>query len=970
MIFLFCCTWQSYKGSFIEKKGVLIEKKMKVCQKSASLNQKSTNMKISRKGLLGLCLILTTFLAHSQSYKITGTVLDINGESLVGASAYIIEEGKVLKGASSDKDGRFTISEVKKSGYILAVTYIGYKDYSRNISIENQDIDLGKIRLEEDATQLGDVLVETLQARTVQKGDTLQYNANAFKVMEGSNADKLIEKMPGIVINNGKVQAQGEDVKRILVDNKPFFGDDPMATLSNLPSDIIDKIEVFDKMSDQAEFTGVDDGNSYKTINIVTAKDKRNGQFGKLYGGYGTDGLYVAGGNLNLFKGDSRLSIIGLSNNVNSQNFSMEDIVGATGSTGGGRGGRGGGRRGGQGGSSPQNFMVGQQPGVSKVNSFGLNYTNNFSDKLDLSASYFFNKTNNVLEQESLRQTFLNKDSISYYDELSWVKTENYNHRFNMKLDYKINAKNSITFRPNLSFQANNNLNLSEGSSFFDKTAPLSTFKNQTNREMSGYNIGGDLTYRHRFDKKGRTLSLGLNTTFSNKDSESIQDNHSESFMPPSVADIRQRNDAVGQGFKISSSLVYTEPVGEFSILNFNYKNSFSEDQNDKEVSDYDFIAEAYTNIDSLLSNKYENDYMTHSGGVGYRYRNKGWMISGGLSYQHSTLMGNQLFPFESELDKSFNNVLPNLMLSAKINSSNSVRLRYRANTNAPSISRLQSVIDNSNPLMLSSGNPLLDESYSHNLSVRYTYTNTEKGLTLMYILSGVLTQNYIGNSRIVADESPVTLPNGYVVPVGGQYTQPVNLDGYKNFRTMLVFGMPIDWIKSNLNLTTSFNYNQQPSLINSLKNRADNYTTSLGLVIGSNISDKLDFTVSYNGSYNTLKNNLQTSGDNNYLNHQAKLRFEWDAWNGIVLRTDGLYSHYKGLTDDFDEKYFTSNASLSKRLWKNKLECSLGVYDIFNNQDNFSRNITDSYIEDTSSNLLGRYYMASMRFNIRNFKL
>src|SRR5690606_2917827 len=277
-------------------------------------------------------------------------------------------------------------------------------------------VDLGRIALADDVVALDEAVVEAVQERVILRGDTTAYNAAAFQVNPDANAEDLVAKLPGVVVQDGEVQAEGEAVRRVLVDGEEFFGDDPTAALRNLPAEIIQEIQVFDRQSDQARFTGFDDGNEEKTINVVTRADRRNGQFGRVHGGAGLDGRYNAGAAVNVFDGSRRITLLGLSNNVNQQNFASEDLAGVLGGSGGrrgGRGGRGGGARGagprggGGDGVDPRSYLVGERGGLNTTHALGVNYTDRLGDRVRLNGSYFLNHTGNDTESSLDRTYFL-----------------------------------------------------------------------------------------------------------------------------------------------------------------------------------------------------------------------------------------------------------------------------------------------------------------------------------------------------------------------------------------------------------------------------------------------------------------------------------------------------------------------------------------------------------------------------------
>jgi hypothetical protein len=368
----------------------------------------------------------------------------------------------------SNSQGAFTFNNVPDGSYILSVTSVGYGEVKKPVTVLGQSVNIGTVSISKTAEILSTVVINN-NPPVKQNGDTLDYSASQFKVNPDATSEDLIKKMPGVTVDRqtGTVTAQGETVKKVTVDGRDFFGDDATATLRNLPADVVDKIQVFDKLSDQAQLTGFDDGNTTKSINIVTKKDMRTGNFGRVYAGYGTDDRYSGGGNVSFFNNARRISLVGLVNNVNQQNFSSEDLLGVSG---GGRG--GGGRRGGRGGGNfrggSSNFTVGPQSGIAKTNAFGVNYSDAWGKKIDVTGSYFFNNSNTDNNQTLSQQNFLKEDSSQYYDENTLSHNTNYNNRVNFRLTYRIDSSNTIIATSNLNFQKNNSTNLVSGSNFLD----------------------------------------------------------------------------------------------------------------------------------------------------------------------------------------------------------------------------------------------------------------------------------------------------------------------------------------------------------------------------------------------------------------------------------------------------------------------------------------------------------------------
>ena len=866
----------------------------------------------------------------------------------------------------TDKSGNFAFNNLEAGAYTLFITHSGYEKIQQKINIQASNNTAIPFSLSKLPTDLTGVTIVSKAAPVRMKVDTTEFSASQFKVNPDATAEDLIKKLPGIVIDkSGNVTTMGEQVKKVTVDGRDFFGDDATAALKNLPADVIDKIQVFDKLSDQAAFTGFDDGNSTKAINIVTKAGMRNGQFGRVYAGYGTDNRYAAGGNMSFFKKDRRISLVGLFNNVNQQNFSSEDLLGVTSSGGGNRGGgnRGGGGRGGGG----NNFMVGQQTGISSTNAFGINYSDKWGKKLDVSGSYFFNNSNTGNDQSSNTQSLVNNQ----FNDQSVISTsKNYNNRFNLRMEYKIDEKNSLMFTPSFSFQKNNSFNELDGASYFIKASPISTQRSTTSASTSGYNSNNNLLFRHSFAKKGRTISLnlsaGLNHKSGNTYLNSVNDYYDTSGVRVIATD--QLKDQLVNGNTFSASVVYTEPIGKKGQLQLNYNPSVSKNKSDLETFNYDHSNNKYSLFDTGYSNKFNSTQASQSVGVSYRVGDRDNMFSVGGTYKYLKLTSDQLFPMAVSVNKPFNNFLPNLMWRKKISAKNTINIMYRASTNPPSISQLQNVIDNSNTLMVTSGNPDLKQQVSNTLSTRYTFTNTKTSRSFFANLFLQQASNYVANATYIA-KSDSALSPAITLHRGSQLTKPVNLDGFVSVRSLLTYAMPVKFIKSNLNLNAGMTYSKLPGLNNKVSTTSNNYTYNGGLGISSNISQYIDFNVSYNASVTNTKNSADASNNTNYTTQSAALQLNLLSKKGWFVQNDLSYTGYSGLGAGYNQQFVLWNAGIGKKFLKNQAgELKLSVFDLLKQNQSITRTVDPSFIEDVRNQVLQQYFLLTFTYKLKNF--
>lgn len=912
--------------------------------------------------------------AFAQTGNITGTLRDQSDSSLVsGATVELLlqKDSSLVKATVSDNKGKFTLADVVAGELIIRISTIGYQEYIDIFSLKEPAKDLGFISLSKRGKDLSTVTIISKAPPVVQKGDTSQYSANQYKVNPDATTEDLIKKMPGITVDkDGTVTAQGEQVKKITIDGKDFFGDDASAALKNLPSEVVDKIQVFDRLSDQAQLTGFDDGNSQKAINIVTKTAIKNGQFGRAYAGYGTDERYSAGGNVSFFNGDRRFSVVANFNNINQQNFGSQDLLGITSGASANRGGPGGGRGGrGMGMGGSESFSVGQASGISRTNALGLNYSDKWGKKINVTGSYFFNNSTNNNAAVTNIETLGAAKQFSFQDANS--NTKNNNHRINLRLEYKIDSNNTLFIIPSINLQNNKTVSLSSlrttnavGDSVNNSLA------NSTN-DRNGYNIRNNIMYRHSFPKKGRTLSLGFNTTFTKNDGESITDARYRFYDSLGVftRDSLQNQfaDNNTDGYTLGGSIAYTEPIGKKGQLQIDYNPSFQKNKADQQT--FLFDGSKYSKFDSTLSNRFDNTVTTHNAGISYRLSpSKDEQFAVGVNVQHSKLESQRIYPTATNVDQSFSNILPNAMWRKKLSAYSNIRVFYRAYTNFPTVTQLQDVVNLTNPLRVSSGNPELKQSFSHFLGGRYSYTNTKTSRSFFANIFMQTAGDYISNAIYVAKQDSV-IQQGIILNKGSQLTRPVNLDGYRNLRTFLTYSLPVKVLKTTVNLNAGFTYSKLPGLVNYIPTVTHNYVYNGGIVLASNISEYVDFNLSYNANFNDAKTTGGSVSSSNFVNQSIGGTLNLLNKKGWFVQNDISSQSYSGLSGGLDQRYTLWNAAIGKKFGKKKVaELKLSVFDLLKENQSINRTVTGTEITDSQSEVLQQYFMLTFTYNLKNF--
>jgi Outer membrane protein beta-barrel family/Carboxypeptidase regulatory-like domain len=942
--------------------------------------------------LLSVIIAALFVLPAAAQKTITGTirgkVVDTVGkQSLAEATISLID----LKDSSSagftvasDK-GVFEMKGIEEGRYRVLITFGGYQNVSKIFAITKEKviIDLGTIFMEKKSVTLQEVIVEVPPISI--KKDTIEYNASSFKTKPNEDVEGLLKKLPGVQVDrDGTVKAQGEQVQKVYVDGKEFFGTDPKLATKNLTADMVESVQVFDDMSDQAKFTKIDDGSRQKAMNIKLKKDKKNGYFGKINVGGGTDGRYDNNISFNRFKGNRQISLIGAVNNTNKQGFSFSDIISTMGGFGGGGqgGGFGGGGGGGQGGPGGGGFGGGGQMvatrggiaglgfgggsnGITSSISTGLNYRDSWGSKIDVSGSYFFSETKNNAVQNTFKQTFYPDDSTTNTNDDKTSRNKNDSHRFNLRFEYRIDSMNSILYTPGFTVQH------SDG--FSNDTSYVTSVKgaqqylalagktyNENNRD--GINLNNNLLYRRRLNKIGRTFTLGWSNAYNHSNGEGNNISPQTLYNPDGsiLSTYLSQNYQSAQKTNSNNNVIstsYTEPVGKNKLIELNYAYTNTQSNSDKRTNNYDTLSGKYETPNIRQTNYFKNSFTSSRVGGNFRVQQKKYNYQLGGSVQFATLEShvfNNGSSKDSVINRSYVNFNPNANFSYNPKIGQSFRFNYRGRTNQPNTSQLQNVQDVSNPQNIKTGNPDLKQEFAHNLNIGYNKFNIFNFQFIAFNINTSLTQNKIVNSID-------TLGRGV------QLTRPVNLNGARNASVFFTYGKTMKKLKGgNINATTFINYNRDVSLLYKQKN----YTSGLILTqsLGINYNHK-QVDLGFNGSvsYNTTKYSLQSNLNSEYYIQTYSPEFSYTFFKYLIASTDLDYTINSGLSSGYNQSVAYWNASLALQIFKKRDgEIKLGVFDILKQNKSLTRSTGENYIQDTRTNVLPRYFMLSFTYNIR----
>ncbi|MBE2231810.1 MAG: TonB-dependent receptor [Chitinophagaceae bacterium] len=926
------------------------------------------------KKIFTLSLILLAFVSGIRAQKadgsIRGKLMDTTAKQAVADATVTIllaKDSSLANFTLSNKQGVFEVKGLLPGDYRLVISSKGYEEVKKNFSITTAEklIDFGNLSLLKDYKMLEGVTISTESPIQV-KNDTIQFNTSGFKTQPNATLEDLLKKIPGLEVDKeGTVKAQGEQVQKVLVDGKEFFGTDPKLATKNLTADMIESVQVFDDMSDQAKFTKIDDGSRSKTINIKLKKDRNKGFFGRALAGYGSDDRYETNLSINRFQGPQRVSVLFNANNINKQGFSFSDIISSMGGFSGFGGGGGGGRGGGGGG---MNFgglnFGGSSTGITKSLAGGLNYSDEWGSKIKISGSYFFSDSRPQQEQNTFRRTFFANDSTAVLSKSSVSNNLNQNHRFNLRFEYLIDSMNSILYTPTFTLQRSENFSLDTSETASE--TPLSKYlairgRTQNTNERDGFNLGNNLLYRHKFGKTGRTITLGLNNSIGNSESEGLTYSNNTFYNSNGlITSSFTQNQNYTQKTESNNNVVsvsYTEPVGLNKLIEVNYAYTNNVSKSFRKTFNYNGASGKYDSPNLAQTNDFKNTFEAHRAGLNFRVQQTKYNYQLGLGVQQSTLDN---WSYQAATDKetlthqTYTNLFPTANFNYTPTRSKNLRFRYNGRTNQPSVSQLQNVPDVTDTLNVRIGNPDLRQEFGHNFNVGY---NTFNMLTMKFIAANIsisTTDNKIVNSISYSGRR--------------QTITYENLDGFFSGSAFVTVGLPFRNPKlkgSSVNITNNTRFSQDVSLLNDEKNITRTFTVNQGVGMNFN-KEKLDFGIRANLAYNTVTYSVNSTQNEDFYTQTYSGDVSYTFPKNFILSTDFDVLINSGRAAGFNQTIPLWNASFSKQLFKNKNgELKFSVRDILNQNQSIARNTTLNYVEDTRSMVLKRYFMVSFLFSL-----
>jgi Outer membrane protein beta-barrel family/CarboxypepD_reg-like domain len=913
------------------------------------------------RSLLVAVFVLITLPVLSQKFNLTGTLTDTLRSPLPSATIMLLsaKDSSLITFGVSDTKGSFAMKSISHGKYIFKVSFVGYATHTQVIQPESSvtDLDLGLVKLKPQSTQLDEIVVQGEKVPVIVKRDTIEFNAEAFKTKANANVEDLLKKMPGIDIeSDGTVRAQGEQVQRVTVDGKEFFGRDPKLATRNLPADAVDKVQVFDRKSDQSQFTGIDDGQREKTINLELKESKRNGAFGTMTAGGGTNDRYQARANLNRFSKGKQLSFLGMANNVNEQGFSISDYMNFSGTSQAIMGGGGGGFRlqfdGDNTNGVPMNFG-GRQNGVLTNYAGGLNFNNVLSKKTEVNGSYFYNHLDQNIDRMVERINYLPDGSYNY-NQFSRQRNNNENHRLNFTIDHKIDSSNSLRFTTNASLSNTLLSTISESQTMTPDNALQNSSITNNLTKGNGFNVNSNLLYRHRFDKRGRSFSANLNfVAGQNESNGELTAENSFYTGTTEKRNVSQENEQTTETQTLATTVTYIEPLGNRKYLEATY--NFRTNQNQVERNVYDIVNGSQV-ANSLLSNAYNSNYLYNRPGLSMRINRKKYNFAFGASWQHTTIDG-RLVLRDININRSFSNILPVARLNYDFSNLKHLRFEYETSMQEPTIQQLQPVIDNTtNQINQSVGNPELQPGYTHRANVNFNTFDPAKSVSMFAFVNATYTANAISSSQTIN-------------PNLSTLTMPVNVRNATSINGNLNFGFPFKKLLSRFNAGPTASQRNNRVLLNNQEIASTQQTFGGSARYNFTYKDFLTLDLSANLSNQTTSYESETAAvpqDQSYFNKTYTAETNITLLKNYQVNGSFDYMIYDSKTTGFNQEIPLLNLSVSRFFFKAQSgELRLGVVNLLDQSLSVSQNSSVNYLEQTTYNNLGRYYMISFTYSL-----
>lgn len=931
-----------------------------------------------KKLVLLLLLVCTcTTLSWAQNSKritVTGTVIDGDDKSPVGQATVqllSLPDSAMVVGNVTNNNGVFSIA-ARPGKYVLKISFVGYLSQEKplQLSAGKPTLNLGTIALPTDAIMLGEAVIVAEAPQVTVSEDTIGFNAAAYRTPEGAMLEELVKKLPGAEVDeDGNIKINGKEVKKIMVGGKEFFGGDVKTGLKNLPVDMVDKLKTYDKKSDLARITGIDDGEEETVLDLTVKKGMNQGWFGNVDLAAGTEDRYMGRAMINRFYDKTQFSVIGSANNVNDQGFS----------------GGGGGPR------------WRRNNGLNATKMIGANFATE-TDKLEMGGSVRYNYNDGDEISIGQKENFLPNGS-SFVNENNHNRNKAKSFNADFRMEWKPDSMTNIIFRPNFSWRdtqsrntnvsgtfnsdpyqivanPNDYLNVGEEGSLSNEELDKIRVNASHSESMTESNtLSGNATLQvnRKLNNRGRNITFRGSLGFGDNDNDQYMNSETGYYQDGLLHrtdSIRRYITTPGNNFNYAAQLTYSEPLARAVFLQFSYQFKYQYNESDKSTYNmpYGWVYNAplpmnYEEDKDDEQSKYaQYKYFNHDVMVSLRFIREKWQLSAGVSFQpQHTILSYKKGDFATDTTRNVFNFAPNVDFRFRFSKVSQLRLTYRGRSSQPSMENLLPITDNSNPLNIRMGNPGLDPSFTHNLRAFYNTYNAEKQRGIMAHINGQLTQNSISNSR------------SYDEATGAWTVQPKNINGNWNVFGMFGYNTALKNKKFTINTFTTLRYsNNVGYLTDSTRVERKNTTTEFSVSERLNAAyrnDWIEFGLNGSFSYSAEKDKWQPENNQDPYNFSYGANTTLTAPWGMSFSTNIANQSRRGYSDAaVNNNELIWNAQIAQTLLKGAATVSFEMYDILKQQSNITRLLSSSGRSVYEYNGVNSYCMVHFIYRLNIF--
>ncbi|MDQ0637525.1 hypothetical protein QF042_001090 [Pedobacter sp. W3I1] len=913
-----------------------------------------------------LCVLSTKVFAQ-QAGNINGKIIDRKTNQPIEYVGIILSgktDSTKKVGVVTNKAGEFSFNTVANGDYKIRISALGYNSITKNINLNGKTVNIGTLKLEEDAIALKDVAVSGRYATATVKKDTIEFNADAYKTRPNAAVEDLLKKLPGVTVDkDGSILVQGQKVTRLTVDGKDFFGTDPKTATKNLPADAIAKVQLIDSKTQEAKATGIDDGQREKVLNLTIKEDKKKGWFGNANLAGGSTDKYGSYLSANHFNKNLQFAVLGMSNNTNDASFGYDDLSSFS-----------GGNIGNifappAGGSFSINNNNGKTTiggsgvfdnnaiGLFTTHSGGVNYSNSWgkNNKLAISGSYFTYFSSGLGNKLSNIQDLSSGDILRTLDNTD-RNSNNQAHRFNFKAEYHPDSLTDMVFRPNVILNSTTNINNRTFNANFDATGKANDGNQYYNQHNFTPSLFGEFTVLRRLANKKGSVSLRLNGTQNTFNSDWLNQSLLNQYVnsDTTVTNINQQANQKNASKTYTINGNYARQLNKKWSANLTYGYTRSIVDAQQTTFDYNPTTDRYETIVPSLTNTFDNHNRQQVAGLGFIYTGKDWTYNFGFNAQESLLNANVFNNVGANIgniEKSYYNLLPRLTVNFKNKANQTIAINYRASVNLPSVTDLQPVQNNTNPLYQRIGNPDLEARKNHRLSVNFnTFSPDNNRYWNGYFLYN-LSFDDTGND--------ITYNNGI------QTVKPINVNGNYYLRAGTFFGMPSKLKGLRMNYGGNFFTEHRTNFISGAKNITNRFEIGPNINWSYDIDDKFNAGIFAYVGYTKVNNTAESAINNKYFSLENSLNLSYEFIKDLRVEADLNHVGSAGRADGFNNNYFLLNAGINKYLMKRRVTLSLKGFDILNQNTSIDRIVNSSRIEDVRYNNITRYFYLSLNYKL-----